>query len=169
MNIREVHSADKFGKRTLLHIGLTLALMSYASLGMAEGDADAQPADEQNTQSLEGIVVSAPDYVPRESNAASKMNVPLIETPQSITVIPRDQIDLLDWQNLSQVVRYTSGVIGENYGPDPRYDWLTLRGFYPPAIRRCTPADRSREFPRRPARQPSCPALQWSPSYFPRP
>jgi iron complex outermembrane receptor protein len=47
-------------------------------------------------------------------------------------VIPRDQIDLLDWQNLSQVVRYTSGVIGENYGPDPRYDWLTLRGFYPP-------------------------------------
>ncbi len=60
------------------------------------------------------------------------MNVPLIETPQSITVIPRDQIDLLDWQNLSQVVRYTSGIIGENYGPDPRYDWLTLRGFYPP-------------------------------------
>ena len=132
MNIREVHSADKFGKRTLLHIGLTLALISHAGLGLAEGDADAAPADEQNPQSLEGIVVSAPDYVPRESNAAAKMNVPLIETPQSITVIPRDQIDLLDWQNLSQVVRYTSGVIGENYGPDPRYDWLTLRGFYPP-------------------------------------
>ncbi len=132
MNIREVHNADKFGNRTLLHIGLTLALMSYAGLGMAEGDADAQPANDQNAQSLEGIVVSAPDYVPRESNAAAKMNVPLIETPQSITVIPRDQIDLLDWQNLSQVVRYTSGVIGENYGPDPRYDWLTLRGFYPP-------------------------------------
>ncbi len=65
MNIREVHCADKFGKRTLLHVGLTLALMSYAGLGLAEGDADAQPADEQNTQSLEGIVVSAPDYVPR--------------------------------------------------------------------------------------------------------
>ncbi|MGH8123705.1 MAG: TonB-dependent siderophore receptor, partial [Rudaea sp.] len=32
----------------------------------------------------------------------------------------------------SQVVRYTAGVIGENYGADPRYDWLTLRGFYPP-------------------------------------
>src|SRR6185369_16716747 len=132
MNIREVRSADKFGKRTLLHMSLTLALMSHAGFVMAEGDADAAPADDQNAQSLEGIVVSAPDYVPRESNAAAKMNVPLIETPQSITVIPRDQIDLLDWQNLSQVVRYTSGVIGENYGPDPRYDWLTLRGFYPP-------------------------------------
>jgi iron complex outermembrane receptor protein len=51
--------------------------------------------------------------------------------PQSVTVISRDQIDLLDWSTLGQVVRYTAGVTGENYGPDQRVDWLTVRGFNP--------------------------------------
>src|SRR6184192_1082825 len=81
--------------------------------------------------SLCEVVVSAPRYVPDTNISATKIAIPLIETPQSISVITRDQIDVLDFQNLQQAVRYTSGVIGENFGPDERYDWLTLRGFNP--------------------------------------
>ncbi len=80
---------------------------------------------------LETVVVTARHYVPATGVSATKMDTPLIETPQSITVINRDQIDLLNWQNLGQAVRYTAGVVGENYGEDERYDWLTLRGFNP--------------------------------------
>lgn len=105
---------------------LALAGASLAAL------AAAAPAFAQDTAAdVEGLVVTAPNYVPQGSVAASKAGIPLIENPQSITVISRDQIDLLDWNTLSQVVRYTAGVTGENYGPDERVDWLTVRGFNP--------------------------------------
>lgn len=103
---------------------LALAGASLAALTAAA------PAFAQDAE-VEGLVVTAPNYVPQGSVATSKADIALIENPQSITVISRDQIDLLDWNNLSQVVRYTAGVTGENYGPDERVDWLTVRGFNP--------------------------------------
>src|SRR5262245_39801262 len=60
-----------------------------------------------------------------------KSDTPIVEIPQSVTVISRDQIDLLRWTSVQQSVRYTAGITGENFGPDERYDWLTLRGFDP--------------------------------------
>ncbi|HEY8010727.1 MAG TPA: TonB-dependent siderophore receptor [Rudaea sp.] len=130
MTTHESRIPGRVGKRHLLYLGVLLALAG--NLGAVAAAEDAADDSKKDTTTLESIVVSAPDYVPRDTNGAAKSTIPLIETPQSVTVIPRDQIDLLDWQNLSQVVRYTAGVIGENYGADPRYDWLTLRGFYPP-------------------------------------
>ncbi len=88
-----------------------------------------KPGQDKEQKTLQTIMVTV--YVPRETNAAAKMQVPLIETPQSVTVIPRAQMDLLDWQSLDQVVRYTAGVVGGIFGPDPRYDWLNQRGFNP--------------------------------------
>jgi iron complex outermembrane receptor protein len=97
-----------------------------------------QPADQtagqpvQTTRTKEGeIVVVARHYVPEGAETATKSNIPLIQTPQSITVVTRDQIDLLNFIDAQQAVRYTSGVFGENYGPDPRYDFVTVRGFTP--------------------------------------
>ena len=77
------------------------------------------------------IIVTADRYVPEGSISATKTGAPLIETPQSISVITRDQIDLLNFIDVQQAVRYTSGIVGENYGPDLRFDFLTLRGFTP--------------------------------------
>lgn len=99
-------------------------LLACAALAVPAGAQTSAPADE-------AIVVTAPNYVPEGSEAANKSEIPLIETPQSVTVISRDQIDLLDWSNLAQTVRYVAGVTGENYGPDERVDWLTMRGFEP--------------------------------------
>ncbi|HWE45663.1 MAG TPA: TonB-dependent siderophore receptor [Caulobacteraceae bacterium] len=83
------------------------------------------------TSEVSEVVVTARHYVPTDGNAASKTKTPLIETPSSVTVITRDQIDVLNLQTLQQTMRYTAGVTGENYGPDARYDWITVRGFYP--------------------------------------
>jgi iron complex outermembrane receptor protein len=76
-------------------------------------------------------VISASAYVPEVANAASKSRVPLLETPQSVSVISRAQINLLDWQNLGQAMRYTSVTNGDSFGADARYDWIQQRGFNP--------------------------------------
>lgn len=90
------------------------------------------PAPVQTTRNDAGdIIVTARHYVPDSAMTANKSSIPLIETPQSISVITRDQIDLLNFIDVQQAVRYTAGVAGENYGPDPRYDFITVRGFAP--------------------------------------
>jgi iron complex outermembrane receptor protein len=107
-----------------------LRLLAMASAG-AGALLAAAPALAQDVAAVDQLVVTAPKYVPTGETTASKSQTPLVETPQSVTVISRDQIDLLDWSTLGQVVRYTAGVTGENYGPDQRVDWLTVRGFNP--------------------------------------
>lgn len=86
----------------------------------------------QTTRTESGeIIVTARHFVPEGTQTATKSDIPLIQVPQSISVVTRDQIDLLNFIDAQQAVRYTSGVFGENYGPDPRYDFITVRGFTP--------------------------------------
>ncbi len=68
-------------------------------------------------------------YVASQEITGTKTDTPLIENPQSISVIPRDQIDARQAQTLGEALRYTAGVRGENYGTDSRTDWFQLRGF----------------------------------------
>src|SRR5690606_9195747 len=105
--------------------GLSVAIIA----ALAAGTVHAQ--DATDATDLDRIVVTAPNYVPAGSMTATKSGAPLIETPQSISVVTRDQIDLLGFTDVQQAIRYTSGIVGENYGPDLRFDFLTLRGFTP--------------------------------------
>jgi len=68
-------------------------------------------------------------FVASQEISGTKTDSPLIENPQSITVVPRDQIDARQAQTLGEALRYTAGVRGENYGTDSRTDWFQLRGF----------------------------------------
>jgi iron complex outermembrane recepter protein len=91
-------------------------------------------SNETSITSVDGenvIVVTARNFVPQGSLTASKSNIPLIRTPQSVSVVTRDQIDLLNFIDAQQAVRYVSSVTGENYGPDLRYDFISVRGFTP--------------------------------------
>ncbi|WP_236020287.1 TonB-dependent siderophore receptor [Sabulicella rubraurantiaca] len=67
--------------------------------------------------------------VAQQANSGTKTATPLIETPQSISVITRDQMDLRQVQNLSEAMRFTPGVRSDAYGEGARYDWFYLRGF----------------------------------------
>jgi iron complex outermembrane recepter protein len=115
----------------VLDLRATLLAASGLALAATWGTAAAQQAEEEQAQAVDEIVVFAPNYVSTGSRSATKSDAPLVEIPQSVTVISRDQIDLLHWTSLQQSVRYTAGAIGENFGPDERYDWLTVRGFNP--------------------------------------
>lgn len=69
-------------------------------------------------------------YIANQQGTGTKTDTPLVETSQSISVVPSDQIKDQNAQTLNQVVRYTAGVATETRGAvASRYDMLTIRGF----------------------------------------
>lgn len=68
-------------------------------------------------------------FVAPRAAAGTKTDTPLIETPQSISVVPRDQVDARQAQTLGEALRYSAGIRPEAYGPDARADWFSIRGF----------------------------------------
>src|SRR5688572_31078352 len=104
---------------------------SRRSLARLIGAILAGPGIAQAQDELGEVIVTAPRYVSTEGNSASKSDIPLVEMPQSVSVVSRDMIDLLNWTSLNESVRYSAGATGEAFGPDERYDWLQIRGFDP--------------------------------------
>ncbi|MBV8805471.1 MAG: TonB-dependent receptor plug domain-containing protein, partial [Sinobacteraceae bacterium] len=125
-----------FGRLSFLTSSFSLV---FATSVWADADNQQQPSGgdtgvetvRQQVGGVEEVIVKAARYVPEESISANKSDIPLIDTPQSVSVITRDQIDLLNFVDAQQAVRYAAGAYGENYGPDLRYDFLTVRGFTP--------------------------------------
>ncbi|GAB4058896.1 TonB-dependent siderophore receptor [Uliginosibacterium sediminicola] len=69
-------------------------------------------------------------YVAKRSATGTKTDTPIIETPQSITVISREQMTTQATQTVGEALRYTSGVLAEQYGgTDLRIDQFMLRGY----------------------------------------
>ncbi len=69
-------------------------------------------------------------YVATASVSATKTDTPLIETPQSVSVVTREQITEQGAQTLNQVLRYTAGVATETRGATAtRLDQFSVRGF----------------------------------------
>lgn len=71
-------------------------------------------------------------FVATRSATGAKTDLPLKETPQSISVVTQDQIQAIGAQTPTEALRYTAGVQADRYGGDPRYDWLKIRGFDSP-------------------------------------
>lgn len=68
-------------------------------------------------------------YVARTSTAGTKTAAPIIETPQSITVIGQDRIQVQQSTSASEVFQYTPGINADTYGSNSRSDnYITIRG-----------------------------------------
>ncbi|HEY0308724.1 MAG TPA: TonB-dependent siderophore receptor [Acidobacteriaceae bacterium] len=68
-------------------------------------------------------------FVPFASNAGSKTNALLIEVPQSISIINQKEMESRNVITMNEALRYTAGVQADEYGVEPRFDWLKIRGF----------------------------------------
>src|SRR5687767_9545258 len=66
-------------------------------------------------------------YVAPVAASGTKTDTPLMETPQSITVITRDRIDAQAARSVEEALRYTPGVTAELSGFDPRFDGVRIR------------------------------------------
>ncbi len=68
-------------------------------------------------------------YTARVSTAATKTNTPLIEAPQSVSVVTREQLNDRNVQTFTDAVNYVPGAISARSGFDPRFDQIFIRGF----------------------------------------
>ncbi len=79
--------------------------------------------DEAYSRSVDG-------YVAVNDATAMKTPVSLLETPQTVNVVTRDQIAAQGAQSVTDAVRYTPGVLPSFGDSDTRNDVLHSRGFY---------------------------------------
>ncbi len=117
--------------RAALMFGVALSALAAAGAARAQQQQQAG-AVSLDTIEVQGEHASGPvdGYVARRSDTATKTDTPLIETPQSITVIPRSQMDDQGATTVSQALRYSAGVLGETrLSSGGRYDSVFIRGF----------------------------------------
>lgn len=102
-----------------------LALLA-GSPAWADGAAAADAADQPAY--LESVVVTAPQI----RIEAGKLDAAVIDTPQAVSVIRRDQFIERGAQSVQETLRYTAGVVAEAYGNDGRSDYSFVRGVEAP-------------------------------------
>ncbi|BCH21112.1 TonB-dependent siderophore receptor [Mesorhizobium sp. L-8-3] len=116
-----------------------LLLLASTVIGVVAAPAAfAQEAQSVRTAQLEEITIRerienawgpVDGYVAHQSATATKTDTPLIETPQSISVVTADQMDAQSVESIGNALRYTAGVTGEQFGNDLRGFGLQIRGF----------------------------------------
>lgn len=124
-------------RRTLSLMTLSATIAAPSGLAYAQ---DQAAADQGSIQLPEVNVQGQAErghspvqgFVAGVSATGTKTDTPLIETPQSISVITADEIAARDAQNINQIMRYSVGAVTETRGSAAvRLDQLTIRGYSP--------------------------------------
>ena len=70
-------------------------------------------------------------YVAKRSATATKTDTPIIETPQSISVTSREDMDIRNVRDIGDAVAYSSGVLGETVGEKSLFggSGIRIRGY----------------------------------------
>lgn len=84
--------------------------------------------EEGDAAPVERIVITGSRYLKSDTISATKMNIPALETAQSIVTVTRGQMDDQNSQTVSEALRYSSGVLSD-VEASSRNDSVFLRGF----------------------------------------
>ncbi|CUU18101.1 TonB-dependent siderophore receptor [Bradyrhizobium barranii] len=95
----------------------------------AETAVSRRPLQQRNVGFVETPRGPVNGYVANRSSSGTKTNTPIMETPQSVSVIGAEQIRDQKPNKLDEVLRYTAGVRAGTFGADTRNDWWLIRGF----------------------------------------
>ncbi|PAT40707.1 TonB-dependent siderophore receptor [Vandammella animalimorsus] len=102
---------------------------AQAAAASSAGDAQTLPAVtvQAAPETATGPVLG---YAARRSATATKTDTPLVETPQSISVIGAEEIEAKGMREVLDTLGYTPGVFPRMWGHDGRgYEYMMLRGF----------------------------------------
>lgn len=108
-------------RRLLAGSGLRHRINGDGSITLEAAPAPAVASASPQSRLLNTVAVSA--------QVATKIDTPTLETPQSISVVRREQIEKQGSETVQQALRYTPGVFTEQIGASQRYDYVVLRGF----------------------------------------
>lgn len=108
----------------------TLKALPVTEQQQGQKTPDALPEVKVSDSSFKETAVSpVKGYVASRSASASKTDTPILETPQSISVITSEELTTRSVQTLTDAVGYTPGVRVGAFGYDPRFDSFSIRGF----------------------------------------
>ncbi|EJJ0659791.1 ferrichrome porin FhuA [Cronobacter sakazakii] len=71
----------------------------------------------------------APTIAAKRSATATKTDTPIEKTPQSVSVVTREEMDMHQSQSVKEALGYTPGVVVSNRGASTTYDFVSIRGF----------------------------------------
>jgi iron complex outermembrane receptor protein len=94
-------------------------------------------AQEGQTVVLEAVTVEAESddtlvqdgYVAKQDRLGTKIDTPIAQIPQAISVVTQDQIEDQKPRTLNEALSYTASANPNSFGFDSRYDAFYLRGF----------------------------------------
>ncbi len=125
-------------QRNKLATFIAVALSTLAASGaVAEEVKEAKESKEvQNVDALEAITVSgeesvASEYIATDSSRFNKLDTPIVETPRSVSVVTRKNIEDRGALSIQDSLGYTSGVLAGPFGVDSRLDSTRIRGVSP--------------------------------------
>ena len=98
------------------------------ALACALSAAGALPVHAQTATDLDAVRVNA-YRAANSASGATKTSTSITETPQSVSVIERAELDARGVQSLNDAMRYVAGVSLESSGIDNRVDDFRIRGF----------------------------------------
>ncbi|RKQ96857.1 iron complex outermembrane receptor protein [Kushneria sinocarnis] len=120
---------------------LTALLGTLAQPALAEGETTTSTANTSaqattaetvtvTSDRLRDALAPTEGYTADSSTSATKTDTPLNETPQSVSVVTREQIEDQGSESVQQSLRYSPGVFAGGRGAgNSRYDFIRLRGF----------------------------------------
>ncbi|MBN9673253.1 TonB-dependent siderophore receptor [Roseibium aggregatum] len=118
---------------------VTTAMTAACFAGSASSLAMSAAYAQDTIVNLETVVVSAEDdesatgpvegYIAKASQTGTKTDTPLSKIPQSVTVVPADQIADQGAETLAETFRYSAGIYSEYRGDSTVTDEVFIRGF----------------------------------------
>lgn len=98
---------------------------------VAAGSTDLAPLSVEDKAETETAWGPVDGYVAKQSATGTKTDTPLNETPQSISVVTREEMEARNVTDISQALAYTSGLISGGHGTSGAIggDTVAIRGF----------------------------------------
>ncbi len=111
----------------------TVTLLAASALSWPVLKASAQDTttvlDRIELQSESNDILIQDGYVAKQDRIGTKVDTPISEIPQAISVVAQDQIEDQKPRTLNETLSYTASANPNGFGFDSRYDAFTLRGF----------------------------------------
>ncbi|MFC6646034.1 TonB-dependent siderophore receptor [Granulicella cerasi] len=73
-------------------------------------------------------------FVPYSTNTGSKTDTPIAEMPVTINMVSQHELEVRNPSTLNEALHYTPGMQTDEYGTEPRFDWMKIRGFTADAV-----------------------------------
>lgn len=130
------HNADEVLQMLLAGTGMVYRMSGSGTVLLQKASASeptALPPVKVEGNSWGGAAEDAwgavPGYVAQRSATGTKFDALLIETPQSVSVVGREQIEAQGLRSLQQAFRYSAGMVPETRANFGGYDIMYSRGF----------------------------------------